>query len=440
MEDWMYLSLYLRKCRPGLGHVLQSALPLVVVFLLAGCGERSYNQLELMPSPVVYANTDFSPFEPSQVNEATAQSKLFYVTDRAKSGPDDSQPHYTNQRGQLARAGFAEVELAPQVEDWAEFVEITLQGNRGREYLLNVADVQEIGVLPFSVADLISDAPSEAEMDLAGKVFAEAINAQLAKSENKDVQIYIHGYNVDFEYSTLVGRELEHFLGYQGVFITYNWAATPNRFAYFRDQESATATRRNLRSLVEFLSDNTDASRINLIGYSAGSRLTFEVAYQIALLNRSGDGPRLGNVILISSDLDRSFVGHALADGILRSLDQLSIYTSGTDSALAMSSLVFGRDRLGQSWDPEEDVWPELEERLASLDKLEIIDVTDAEESSLGNGHAFFRTSPWASSDIFLSLLTPLTADERGLVRLQGKAVWTFPADYPERLSRVVGR
>ena len=367
-----------------------------------------------------------------------ARSKLFYVTDRAVAGPEDAQPHYTNQRGQLARAGIAEVTLSPRVEDWSQFVEITLEGTRDRRYLLNVSDVTEIGVLPFSVAAFYPDPPDRGDMEKAGRVFADEINAQLAMSGNKDIHIYIHGYNVDFEYSTLVGRELEHFLGYQGAFITYNWAATPNRFAYFRDQETAIATRRNLRSLIEFLSENTDANRINLIGYSAGSRLTFEVTYQIALLNRAGGGPRLGNVILISSDLDRSFVGHALADGVLRSVDQLSIYTSGTDSALAVSSFVFGRDRLGQAWDEETNVWPELEARLAELGNLEIIDVTDAEQSSLGNGHAFFRTSPWASSDIFLSLLTPLRAAERGLVRREGDAVWTFPADYPQKLPLIV--
>jgi esterase/lipase superfamily enzyme len=236
----------------------------------------------------------------------------------------------------------------------------------------------------------------------------------------------------------LVGRELEHFLGYQGAFITYNWAATPNRLAYFKDQETANATRRNLRSLIEFLSKNTKAERINLIGFSTGSRLAFEVTYQIALLSREGTPPRLGDVILISSDLDRSYVGHALADGLLRAVDKLSIYTSGTDAALGMSSFVFGRDRLGQSWSKDgRDVWPELEATLAGLDKLEIIDVTEAEESSAGNGHSFFRTSPWASSDIFISVLTKYKPEQRGLEREEGKAVWTFPSNYPERLSAI---
>lgn len=408
------------------------------LFLLLGCGEGSYDEIELMPSPVVYSETNFSPFLAEEGEELAAQSKLFFVTDREKAGPEDKQPYYTNQRGQLSRAGTVDVELSPTVQNWEDFVDVTLQGSRDRKYLLNVADVTEIGVLPYSVADLYQSPPTDVEMDAAGKNFAIAINAQLALSQNKDIHIYIHGYNVDFEYSTLIAREIEHFLGYQGAFITYNWAATPNRFAYFKDQETATATRRNLRSLIEFLSDNTNAKRINLIGYSAGSRLAFEVTYQIALLNRSGSGPRLGDVILVSSDLDRSYFGHALADGILDAVDQLSIYTSGTDAALGMSSFVFGRDRLGQSWNKDgSDVWPALEEKLASLKNLEIIDVTDAEESSVGNGHSFFRTSPWASSDIFLSLLTSLTAKERGLLRPEGKSVWTFPPDYPQRLADI---
>lgn len=416
-------------------------LPLAFAVLLLGCGEGSYDEIELMPSPVVYSETDFSPFLAEEGEKLAAQSTLFYVTDRELAGPEDKQPHYTNQRGQLSRAGTVDVALSPTVQNWEQFVDVTLQGNRDRKYLLNVAEVSEIGVLPYSVSDFYPSPPSGGEMDAAGRTFAQKINAQLALSENKDVHIYVHGYNVDFEYSTLVAREIEHFLGYQGAFITYNWAATPNRFAYFKDQETALATRRNLRSLIEFLSENTKAERINLIGYSAGSRLTFEVTYQIALLNRAGSGPRLGNVILISSDLDRSYFGHALADGMLDAVEQLSVYTSGTDAALGMSSLVFGRDRLGQSWNNDgSDVWPALEKRLASLEKLEIIDVSDAEESSVGNGHSFFRTSPWASSDIFLSLLTSHSARERGLVRPADKSVWTFPSDYPQRLAVVTAK
>jgi len=437
----MRASNSIRRQQPLSLRTLRLLWTLALCVFAAGCSEAVYDEMELMPSPVVYSETDFSPFLAQDGKELAAQSKLFYVTDRQTVGPEDKQPNYNNQRGQLARAGIAKVNLSPTVRDWQEFVDITLQGNRDRKYLLNVAAVDEIGVLPYSVVDLYPTAPSDSEMDAAGRTFAKEINSQLELSQNKDVHIYVHGYNVDFEYSTLVAREIEHFLGYQGAFVAYNWAATPNRFAYLKDQETAMSTRRNLRSLIEFVSENTNAHRINLIGYSAGSRLAFEVTYQIALLDKSGNAPRLGDVVLISSDLDRSYFAHALADGVLGAVDRLSVYTSGTDAALGMSSLVFGRDRLGQSWaDDANDVWPALELELAKLKKLELIDVSDAEESSVGNGHSFFRTSPWASSDIFLSLLTTHTASERGLVRAQGKSVWTFPTDYPQRLRSVTAK
>jgi len=58
--------------------------------------------------------------------------------------------------------------------------------------------------------------------------FARAINDKLASSERKHVYIYVHGYKVVFENPILVATELWHFLGYDGVFISYAWPATPN--------------------------------------------------------------------------------------------------------------------------------------------------------------------------------------------------------------------
>jgi esterase/lipase superfamily enzyme len=407
-----------------------------LAFLVVGCSEGVYDEIELMPAPVVYSAAKFDPFPASNTPVTKEETALFYVTDRAPAGPEDKQLRYTNQRGQLSRVGVAEVALSPTVQNWDQFRQITLYGNRDRKYLLNVSGVNEIGVMPYSVAELYPSPPSKSEMGATGRAFAKQVNRQLSLSRNKDVFIYIHGYNVDFEYSTLVSKELQHFLGYQGAFISYNWAATPNRFAYFKDQESASATRRNLRSLIEYLSDHTQAERINIIGYSAGSRLAFEVTYQIALQNKGSAGPRLGKVLLISSDLDRSYVAHALADGLLKAVDRLSVYLSGTDAALGMSSRIFGRDRLGQVW-AEGDVWPALEQRLSELKKLEMIDVTEAESSDAGNGHWYFQSSPWASSDMFVTLLTDLPAQKRGLVRAPGEAFWTFPADYPQRISHI---
>ena len=192
------------------------------------------------------------------------------------------------------------------------------------------------------------------------------------------------------------------------------------------------ATRRNLRSLVEFLSENTNVRRIHLIGYSAGSRLVFDTTYEIAL--GAAPGARLGKVILIGSDLDRTYFAQAIEDGILDAVSDLTLYSSRTDSALALSRFIFGRNRLGQISDGS-SAGPRVTSVLRSLDNLHVIDVSEAEASDTGNGHWYFRASPWASSDLFLSLLTSKGPAERGLVRAPNEVVWQFPPDYVERVT-----
>ncbi|WP_197915923.1 alpha/beta hydrolase [Thiosulfatihalobacter marinus] len=407
---------------------------IAIVLTLAACGEKSYNEIGLMPPPALYTSGAAKPFLGDTGRRIETQNTLFYATDRAPATTEDKSAFYANRRGFVLRVGTADVAMTPPLADRDAMRAITLGQDDGPPRTLTVTGVTEIGGLPADppnplVAELPMDTPPDGR-----KAFAQQINQQLARSGSRDAYIYVHGYNVDFAYPTLVSRELQHYLGYRGAFISYNWPATPSRLAYFKDIETASATRRNLRSLIEFLSANTNVRRVNLIGYSAGSRLVFETAYQIALLNRGGHGrARLGQVILIGSDLDRTYFSEALADGLLDGMDQLSIYMSGQDSALAMSRLLFGEHRLGQVWDSSATSEP-IEDRLADISRLALIDVTDAKGATLGNGHWYFRSSPWASSDILLTLLSGNPPHKRGLVRQEG-AVWTFPATYADSLA-----
>ena len=384
-----------------------------------------------MPSPTLYAEAIVDPFTDVTTENVYDRAKLFYATDRAPAGADDPQAHYSNERGHMLRAGVARVRIDPPLDSWEDIRRVTLKGERKETYRLQLSEVHEFGVFPFSLTGYFENAPSQQDMQSAGRQFAAEIDAQLARSRNKDIFIYTHGYNVDFDYSTLVSKELQHFLGYQGAFISYNWTATPSRLAYFRDQESVLATRRNLRSLIEYLSANTRVRRIHIIGYSAGTRLAFEAAYQIAL--RPEPRPRLGRLILIGSDLDAAFVLQALDDGLLDAVDDVTFYQSATDSALALSRLAFGRQRIGQT-SQRGAVPAAVMAGLANVENLHLIDVTDAEAANAGNGHWYFRASPWASSDLFVSLLTDLGPGQRGLVRLPGDVVWKFPPNYPDLL------
>lgn len=417
-----------------LGKGLFRLRGLTFLCLLAACGPGLYDEITLMPSPTVHAETGFDPFVSVTAENVADRSKLFYATDRTPAEPDDPQKFYNNERGYLVRTGVARVKIDPPVSGWEEIRRVSLSPDRNDGYTLSVSEIQETGIMPFSITEYLDNPPSQDEMKIAGRQFAAQVNAQLNASPNKDIFIYTHGYNVDFDYSTLVSKELQHFLGYQGAFISYNWTATPSRFAYFRDQESALATRRNLRELIDFLSENTRAEQIHLIGYSAGTRLAFEVAYQIAL--EPEPKPRLGKLVLISSDLDRAHFLQAIEDDLLDTVTDVTLYQSQTDSALALSRLVYGRERVGERSESPTG-GPAARERLASLENLHIIDVTDAELANAGNGHWYFQSSPWASSDLFISLLSGRDPGARGLVRMPDELVWQFPPNYPQVLKGI---
>ncbi len=75
---------------------------------------------------------------------------------------------------------------------------------------------------------------------------------------------------------------------------------------------------------------------------------------------------------------------------------------------------------------------------LGEQTTIDIIDVSAAEKSNAGNGHSYFRQSPWASSDLLMTLLYGLGPQERGLERIEEKPVWSFPPDYVERLIQAI--
>ncbi len=71
-------------------------------------------------------------------------------------------------------------------------------------------------------------------------------------------------------------------------------------------------------------------------------------------------------------------------------------------------------------------------------DKISYINVSDAEGSDTGNGHGYFRSSPWASSDVLMTMYYGLTPEQRGLVEQDDLPIYTFPPDYISRLWNAI--
>ncbi len=416
---------------------------LAAAVCLCSCGGQSPFEIIMMPVPEVYADGGIDPFVDATPIDDLPYSGILYATDRQPATQDDKEKYYLNDRGEYLRLGRASVKLAAADITWEEARQVSLLKNRGKDYPIKVKEIEEFGpldrsALPFRGPEELGDDPHAAAAQ-----FAAAVNTKLAISKRKHVYIYVHGYKVVFENPVLVAMELWHFLGYDGVFVAYAWPSTPSRWAYIKDTETAVGYARNLRIFLEYLAEETNAEEIHVLGYSAGTRLVSRAFEQLALIHTEStpeeihEALRIGNMILVGSDVDRQIFGSYVADGLLEVPRHLTIYMSEKDKALGVSRFLTRRERLGEMWKKHPIHLDDyVNEREADVS---IINVTQAEGSTTGNGHAYFRNSPWASSDVLMTLMYDLAPGDRGLVRQNDTFVWTFPSDYIQRLRNALG-
>jgi esterase/lipase superfamily enzyme len=365
---------------------------------------------------------------------------ILYATDRKPVDAEANENFYLNERGLLLRLGVAQISLHEADVSWNEVRRISLLKNRSDKYPIRVTGVEEFGILEDTIPGFATREDYGAELLDGDEEYADAINAQLARSKRKHIYIYTHGYKVVFENPMLVATELWHFLGYDGVMIGYAWPSTPSKWAYIKDTDTSNGYARHFRKFLEYLGERTDAEEIHVIAYSSGTRMVARAFEQLALMYHDNSREeinarlRLGNLILIGSDLDRQVFSTYLADGALDVPRHMSIYVSDKDKALGFARWLTRRERLGQMIE-EGKLSPGVHRLLTDRkDHISVIDVSDAEGANTGNGHGYFRNSPWASSDILITLMYDLTAEQRGLMLKSTMPVWEFPNDYLSRL------
>jgi esterase/lipase superfamily enzyme len=416
-------------------------LGLIVLALTSACTSNKPEKLNMMAAPEIYHEERFAPFDDSKIGAIERPVRLFYATDRSVAENAEEWPFYNSDRGHVLRLGLADVSMNGGQYEWEQIKAISLQRNRPSKYLLELNGVNEFGVLDLT-AEGMGDRRLKEEVTASPRInYTEAINRRLAKSQSKDIYIYTHGYKVNFDYPLLVSGELWHFLGYEGVFIAYSWAATPSAFAYASDIETARYSSRNFRIFLEYLADHTDAERIHIIGYSAGNRTVIDTLWQMALSNPGQDSAslrqrfRIGEVMVLASDYDQDLFVSAIREGMLGVPESMTIYRSENDKALGFSSWLLNRNRVGEI-NPDEAMTQEEIGTLPESQELRIINVSRATRAGSGNGHDYFRNSPWVSSDVFMALRFDLSPGERGLYQDEGSAVWQFPDDYIERLRQ----
>ena len=293
---------------------------------------------------------------------------------------------------------------------------------RGRRIplkLANIAEAARFAPTPWDF-ELVNGKPQtkpevyEQEAD-AHATLRELLDRKLATSPDcHDVFVFVHGFNVSFEDSALITAQLHHFLGRRGIPIAYSWPAGAGLsvFGYSRDRESGEYTVFHLKEFLKAVADHPGIERIHLLAHSRGTDVLMSALRELNLRYRdeavaTGDASvaqrrlRIGNVVLAAPDLDLEVTLQRIAaERVNRICEQLTIYLSPDDLALAFARFLFGSlARLG-------GLTPDvLEEDLRyELGRVPEVAFVRAKVKTDFIGHSYFYSNPAVSSDLILVL------------------------------------
>jgi esterase/lipase superfamily enzyme len=392
----------IKRCVAWLGVVWLAAL-------MAGCAGGT----SMRPAPVVYraGGLDLTAVTPPQ--RQLPLLRVFYATSREGSGPADDRSYGNDPTGRLA-LGEARVHLGGPDREWKELAD------------------------PTSDLRFQFDRAAEVENAVA---FCQAINRRIAETNNREVNLYVHGFRTNLEAELEILAKLSHFSGRGGAMVCFSWPARQQIVQYAADVDRAKASGPLLADLIELLARETTAEHINLLSYSCGSVVTMEAVAQLA--ERLPDPEsrkqlRVGNVVLAASDLDLKTFAFTQLKPLISFADDVVMYVNDNDLALGFVGMTHHAARVGRPNWKGLGLSDQQVEELARFPRVQVIDAATARGGTGSTGHGYWYTNAWVLTDILVTLRWQLSAEQRGLERKPGGVRWQFPRDYPDRALRAV--
>ena len=407
--------------------------------LLAGCQTPG-----LMATPNLYADGHMNPFESVPAAVRHNEARVIYATDRAQITGKDGQMTYGHARSASLAFGWAQVEFGEDVP-WDTLVENSLSRNRSVDLEPVVGEVREIARLSPSNdrIEVVDGQPNlrkevREEDDRMRVEFRNLLRESLANTERKEVYLFIHGYNVDFDASVRTIAEIWHFLGRTGVPVSYSWPAGHGGVrGYTSDRESGEFTVFHLKQFIRAIANSPDVERLNIISHSRGTDVALTALRELHLEIKGGGGStrnelKMGSLILAAPDLDFEVVGQRVgAEGLPLIPERMTVYVSPEDRAIGLSSWLFDSvSRIGTLQFLDLSVLQQ--KKFGAMPGFEYIDARTKKADFFG--HSYFYQSPAVSSDLILILREHRAAGpENGRPLAQEEpGFWVLDNDYPK--------
>ena len=395
-----------------------------------------------MPTPNAYTSPNWNPFADVPDPLQTDSISVMYITDRVPEADGPDQWEYGSDRSRSAAFGEAVVQIGDDLS-WDELVAASRTRKRSEKLELNLTTTRELARFAKTPPKLIltdeemasrAAPPVDPAQRDAERRFKEELTERLAQTPRKEVFIYVHGFNNTFEDGILTTGELWHFLGREGVPISYSWPAGVGLLkAYEYTLASTQFTVYHFKQTLRRIASCPAVEKVHIIAHSRGTAVVTEGVRELHLEIRStGDTQqtlKLGTVILAAADIDVDVaIARNATERIGRAIERSALYISDEDEALGLSRWLFGGGRLG---DVDFKMFEKGEvEALRGSQRTQLI---DARVKKRGLGHSYFHADPAVSSDLVLLMRyqLPPGADHGRPLGISDVGLWVVDDDYP---------
>ena len=261
----------------------------------------------LTPTPANFAAPqDRAPVNSAQPIYTSNDLNLLYVTDRAPiADPQTNALSYGSERSRTMSFGSIDMRIEPD-----------LNGAMGEMKLGGINEIGRFPEVPYPAvvssagyrrAPGVVAAHEEAVASLQGE-----IRRRLAKTERKEVVVFVHGYNNSFADAANAMGSICRLLGGDFVCVLLTWPAGGSRGAFMGynvDRESGEFAVADMRKAIRAIGQTEGVRGVHIIAHSRGTDVlasAFQQLSEEAYVSRFSitENLKVRNIVLFAPDID----------------------------------------------------------------------------------------------------------------------------------------
>lgn len=247
--------------------------------------------------------------------------------------------------------------------------------------------------------------------------FTKILAEKIGKSDQNDILLFVHGFNVDFKEAMYRTAQLGYDLNFKGGVTAFSWPSEGTVGGYVADTDTARLSSSYLRDFIKILLETKDLRKIHIIAHSMGNVVLTNALVELKNENLFPN-TLINQIILAAPDIDKDIFINQLMPAINRNFG-LTLYASDKDKALIASKMIRSDyPRLGEGGN-----------NIVIIDGLDSVDASRVDTSLLG--HGYFADTQTLLNDIHMTLLgippaSRILDSKSKVVGGKTKAYWVF--------------